>query len=177
MQSSRNEQRSICAAGDLDDSAAHQTVCSALVFSTPNPLRRHADSRAEREAPGQPPASGVVLVVSEPRLRVLRAIEGLRALYGYPPTVREIAEAVGLRSLKGTSEMLARIERAGLVERAAARRRSVVLTAEGRAVIGVETPADRVPRLLRLLARAASLLGTVAAGTPLLEEIAQELAS
>jgi repressor LexA len=76
--------------------------------------------------------------------------------HGYPPTVREIGEAVGLASPSTVHAHLANLERAGLLKRDPTKPRALELRREPKAV-----PAD-VHKL--------PLVGEVAAGGPLLAE-------
>ena len=78
--------------------------------------------------------------------------------HGYPPTVREIGEAVGLASPSTVHAHLANLERAGLIKRDPTKPRALELT--GRA--------DRVPAGSEM--HALPLLGQIAAGGPLLAE-------
>jgi repressor LexA len=79
--------------------------------------------------------------------------------HGYPPTVREIGEEVGLASPSTVHAHLANLERVGLIKRDPTKPRAIELTGHRR----VESPgAADVPRL--------PLLGRVAAGGPLLAE-------
>src|SRR5438094_6424937 len=77
--------------------------------------------------------------------------------HGYPPTVREIGEAVGLASPSTVHAHLANLERAGLLKRDPTKPRALELT--GRRAVP-PAPADEVRRL--------PLLGQIAAGGPLL---------
>jgi repressor LexA len=79
--------------------------------------------------------------------------------HGYPPTVREIGEAVGLASPSTVHAHLANLERAGLLHRDPTKPRALELT--GRAQKGLRATADahRLP-----------LVGEIAAGGPLLAE-------
>jgi repressor LexA len=83
--------------------------------------------------------------------------------HGYPPTVREIGEAVGLASPSTVHAHLANLERAGLLRRDPTKPRALELT--GREERGVTLP--KLP-----------LLGQIAAGGPLLadQNIEDELA-
>ena len=73
---------------------------------------------------------------------------------GYPPSVREIGEAVGLKSPSTVHFHLKHLEEAGVIEKGAGKGRAITLT---------EQPAleqeDRVP-----------IVGNVAAGSPILAE-------
>ena len=78
--------------------------------------------------------------------------------HGYPPTVREIGEAVGLASPSTVHAHLANLERAGLLRRDPTKPRALEL-------VGREKRDDAVAELPRL-----PLLGQIAAGGPLLAE-------
>jgi repressor LexA len=78
--------------------------------------------------------------------------------HGYPPTVREIGEAVGLASPSTVHAHLANLERGGLLKRDPTKPRAIELVGRERR----ESPAASVERL--------PLLGQIAAGGPLLAE-------
>jgi repressor LexA len=78
--------------------------------------------------------------------------------HGYPPTVREIGEAVGLASPSTVHAHLANLERAGLLKRDPTKPRAVELVGRERR----EAPAAAVEKL--------PLVGQIAAGGPLLAE-------
>jgi len=81
--------------------------------------------------------------------------------HGYPPTVREIGEAVGLASPSTVHAHLANLERAGLLKRDPTKPRALDLVGHRR-----ESRAEeREPELPKL-----PLLGQIAAGSPLLAE-------
>jgi repressor LexA len=82
--------------------------------------------------------------------------------HGYPPTVREIGEAVGLASPSTVHAHLANLERAGLLRRDPTKPRALDLIGHRRTR---EEPAAVVEELRRL-----PLLGQIAAGGPLLAE-------
>src|SRR5438105_9626810 len=79
--------------------------------------------------------------------------------HGYPPTVREIGEAVGLASPSTVHAHLANLERAGLLKRDPTKPRALELTGRDKPEAGA------VPELPKL-----PLLGQIAAGGPLLAE-------
>jgi repressor LexA len=93
--------------------------------------------------------------------------------HGYPPTVREIGEAVGLASPSTVHAHLANLERAGLLRRDPTKPRALELVgrrqerAREAAVPARDADVVRVP-----------LLGQIAAGAPLLaaENVEDELA-
>jgi repressor LexA len=80
--------------------------------------------------------------------------------HGYPPTVREIGQAVGLASPSTVHAHLANLERAGLIRRDPTKPRALELANRPRA-------ADREERSTQHML---PLLGEVAAGGPLLAE-------
>ena len=91
--------------------------------------------------------------------------------HGYPPTVREIGEAVGLASPSTVHAHLANLERAGLLKRDPSKPRALDLIGHRR-----ESRADESIREGEL--RRLPLLGQIAAGSPLLadQNIEDELA-
>jgi len=78
--------------------------------------------------------------------------------HGYPPTVREIGEAVGLASPSTVHAHLANLERAGLLRRDPTKPRALEL-------LGREKSGTEVVELPKL-----PLLGQIAAGGPLLAD-------
>jgi repressor LexA len=79
--------------------------------------------------------------------------------HGYPPTVREIGQAVGLASPSTVHAHLANLERAGLLKRDPTKPRALELTAR-------RSESERAGRA----AAALPLVGEIAAGGPLLAE-------
>ena len=71
---------------------------------------------------------------------------------GYPPSVREIGEAVGLKSPSTVHFHLKHLEEAGVIAKGAGKGRAITLTQP-------PAPEDRVP-----------IVGNVAAGSPILAE-------
>ena len=71
---------------------------------------------------------------------------------GYPPSVREIGEAVGLQSPSTVHFHLKHLEEAGVIEKCAGKGRAITLTTP-------PMPQDKVP-----------VVGNVAAGSPILAE-------
>src|SRR5947209_449087 len=78
--------------------------------------------------------------------------------HGYPPTVREIGEAVGLASPSTVHAHLANLERAGLLKRDPTKPRALELVGRERR----DAPAASIERL--------PLVGQIAAGGPLLAD-------
>src|SRR5438132_1676975 len=79
--------------------------------------------------------------------------------HGYPPTVREIGEAVGLASPSTVHAHLANLERAGLLRRDPTKPRALELTGRAKTADTVAGELTKLP-----------LLGQIAAGGPLLAE-------
>ncbi|MGY3724437.1 repressor LexA [Granulicatella balaenopterae] len=90
-----------------------------------------------------------------------RQIEVLRCIYrevsehGYPPTVREIGEAVNLSSTSTVHGHLSRLEKNGFIVRDKTKPRAIEVTQKGLNELGI-TP-DMIP-----------MLGVVTAGEPIL---------
>jgi repressor LexA len=82
--------------------------------------------------------------------------------HGYPPTVREIGEAVGLASPSTVHAHLANLERAGLIRRDPTKPRALELRRDPRPEPSRAPADDAVHRL--------PLVGEIAAGGPLLAE-------
>jgi repressor LexA len=82
--------------------------------------------------------------------------------HGYPPTVREIGEAVGLASPSTVHAHLANLERAGLLRRDPTKPRALDLIGHRREQRAEEPVAPEPQKL--------PLLGQIAAGGPLLAE-------
>ena len=81
--------------------------------------------------------------------------------HGYPPTVREIGEAVGLASPSTVHAHLANLERAGLLRRDPTKPRALELIGHRR---------EQVQPVREPEERKLPLLGQIAAGAPLLAE-------
>lgn len=84
--------------------------------------------------------------------RILEYIAGTVRDRGYPPTVREIGEAVGLTSSSSVHSQLANLERKGLLHKDPTKPRAIGLSDESTKPEGVVIP----------------LLGRIAAGAPVL---------
>jgi repressor LexA len=84
--------------------------------------------------------------------------------HGYPPTVREIGEEVGLASPSTVHAHLANLERAGLLKRDPTKPRALELIGRDRSVPAAVAPVESLD------AARLPLLGDIAAGAPLLAE-------
>jgi repressor LexA len=96
-------------------------------------------------------------VLTERQRQILDFLTKYVDAHGYPPTVREIGEAVGLASPSTVHAHLANLERAGLLRRDPTKPRAIELHREPK-----PEPVSDVHKL--------PLVGEVAAGGPLLAE-------
>jgi repressor LexA len=99
--------------------------------------------------------------------QILEVVDAHLARHGYPPTVREIGEAVGLTSSSTVHAHLANLERLGLLRRDPTKPRAL-------GVIGREAPVPARAVAEQPGVRVLPLLGRIAAGAPLLAEQAVE---
>jgi repressor LexA len=97
--------------------------------------------------------------VTERQRAILEYLHEYVDEHGYPPTVREIGEAVGLRSPSTVHAHLAQLERAGVLRRDPTKPRAIELTDRRRPGQPAEVEMRRLP-----------LVGQIAAGGPLLAE-------
>lgn len=109
-----------------------------------------------------------------PRQRdILAVIRSTVEERGYPPSVREIGEAVGLTSPSSVAHQLGVLERKGLLRRDANRPRALVVADESAPATGtiadVTGAGDAMPA-----AAYVPVLGRIAAGGPILAEEAVE---
>jgi repressor LexA len=87
--------------------------------------------------------------------------------HGYPPTVREIGEAVGLASPSTVHAHLANLERAGLIKRDPSKPRALELVGRENRVVSHQAQAQLLPAAG---VHTLPLVGEIAAGGPLLAE-------
>ena len=97
------------------------------------------------------------------KTRILQAIaEGSRRS-GTPPTVREIADLVGLAAPSAVHHHLETLEREGLIQRDSGLSRSVRLTARGRSLLELDDAVETTN--LPMAARELVVLGHLGHGT------------
>lgn len=130
------------------------------------------------------PQHGSAKPLSPRQRQILEAIQASSERHGYPPTMREIGDAVGLKSLSSVTHQLTQLEKLGYVRRDPRLPRAIEvlipLGADGKAK---QTPALRAlpalaPSSIEALAAAADengpalvpLVGRIAAGGPILAE-------
>ena len=93
--------------------------------------------------------------------RIYDFIQAFAAQHGYPPSVREIGAAVGLKSPSTVHFHLKGLEEAGMIVKAEGKTRAITLAAPAGRAVGEEMDprANRIP-----------VVGNVAAGSPILAE-------
>lgn len=98
--------------------------------------------------------------LTDRQTRILEVIREAVATRGYPPSVREIGEAVGLRSPSSVHSQLATLERGGYLRKDPSRPRAIEVHFDP------DTELSMPPAATKLV----PLLGEIAAGSPLLAE-------
>ena len=92
--------------------------------------------------------------LSDRQRQILRCIYDHHLKHGFPPTIREIGEAVGMTSTSVINYNLTRLVQYGLLARRSDISRSVTLQPEGYQVLGESLPeSDEVRRLRAQLAK------------------------
>jgi repressor LexA len=91
------------------------------------------------------------------QLAILRFIHERVSQKGYPPTVREICEAVQLSSTSTVHGHLTRLEKKGYLQKDPTKPRAIELTPTGLELIGIRKHQRQIP-----------VIGTVTAGSPIL---------
>ncbi|WP_372472156.1 transcriptional repressor LexA [Jidongwangia harbinensis] len=138
-------------------------------------IRRRTPSRAKGEAPQLRAVTAVSqfpeTVTADLTARQRRILEFIRdwvERYGYPPSVREIGEAVGLVSPSSVAYQLKALETKGFLRRDPNRPRAVDVRSPS------EMVDDETLRSARPTPAYVPLLGRIAAGGPILAEQAVE---
>lgn len=102
---------------------------------------------------------------AERKRKILDFIAATLRARGYPPSVREIALAVGLASTSAVHHHLQALEREGFLERGAAQSRAIRLTPHAALHLGLST--ELVPQAEAQEAHVLPILGEIAAGGPI----------
>jgi repressor LexA len=119
---------------------------------------------------GPPDATGLT-----PRQRkVLEVIKESVERRGYPPTVREIGEAVGLTSTSSVSHQLAMLQKKGFLRRDPSRPRAVDVRLPGETAAANVTQDEAAERAAHPTPAYVPVIGRIAAGGPVLAEQAVE---
>jgi repressor LexA len=109
---------------------------------------------------------------AERKRRILEFVAATLREHGYPPSVREIAEAVGLASTSAVHHHLRVLEREGYLERGASQSRALRLTPTAAIMLGLAS--ELVPQSIAAEAHVLPIVGEIAAGGPI--EAYQEVA-
>ncbi len=111
------------------------------------------------------------------QLEVLRFIASEIEERGYPPTIREIGEALDIASTNGVNDHLKALEKKGYLQRDPVKSRALIATSAAREALGLDRRIDNVVSLAaRRDGRGAGrlvevpILGRVAAGQPILAQ-------
>jgi repressor LexA len=115
--------------------------------------------------------------LTDRQLEVLQFVARQIEECGYPPTIREIGEALDIRSTNGVNDHLKALERKGYLTRDPVKSRALIPTPAAREALGGgdEQPSNVVP-ITRGGARAGArmveipIIGRVAAGQPILAQ-------
>jgi repressor LexA len=115
--------------------------------------------------------------LTDRQLQVLRFIAKEIEERGYPPTIREIGEALDIASTNGVNDHLKALERKGYLQRDPVKSRALIPTAHARRALGSDPSDDNVVSLAsRREARSSGrlveipIIGRVAAGQPILAQ-------
>ncbi len=105
--------------------------------------------------------------LSDKQLAILEVIQNAIARNGYPPSMREIGDAVGLKSLSSVTHQLNQLELSGYLRRDPGKTRAMEVLIDLPGATG-ENPADAAPALGD--AALVPLVGRIAAGVPITAE-------
>jgi repressor LexA len=114
--------------------------------------------------------------LTERQLEVLRFIARQIDDAGYPPTIREIGEALDIRSTNGVNDHLKALERKGYLSRDPVKSRALIPTDAARSVLGEAARPANVVSISKGTARTGArlvevpIVGRVAAGQPILAQ-------
>ena len=131
------------------------------------PKKSEADRRAEQAGGRKQP--------TERQRRILEVIQNSKSLRGYPPSIREIADAVGLQSTSSVSYHLNQLEQAGYLRREDKKPRAVDVRQyekKDKKSPGRKTSTPPTSRTEENLPSATyvPVVGQIAAGNPILAE-------
>ena len=101
--------------------------------------------------------------LSEREQRILEYMREYVAKWGYPPTVRDVAGALGIKSTSTVHKSIAALEKAGAIKKQAGKRRALdIVGSEPAKGLSAADERDDVVDL--------PVVGRIAAGTPILAE-------
>lgn len=116
--------------------------------------------------------------LTERQLEVLQFIARQIEDAGYPPTIREIGEALDIRSTNGVNDHLKALERKGYLTRDPVKSRALIPTSQARDALGEGPPPARASNVIPFARGAKAggrlvevpIVGKVAAGQPILAQ-------
>jgi repressor LexA len=116
--------------------------------------------------------------LTDRQLEVLRFIATEIEERGYPPTIREIGEALEIASTNGVNDHLKALEKKGFLQRDPVKSRALIPTSAARDVLGLDERGKVVSLAARREAKVSAsartiqipIIGRVAAGQPILAE-------
>ncbi len=123
----------------------------------------HEADEAKQEVPALPEQAAAADELSDRQLRVLDAIREWMREHGYPPSVREIGDAVGLTSTSSVAYQLRVLERKGYLRRDPHRPRTVGVLVTDAEDENTGLSAQANPAFV-------PVVGRIAAGGPILAE-------
>ncbi|WP_221585650.1 transcriptional repressor LexA [Microbacterium sp. G2-8] len=106
--------------------------------------------------------------LSEKQLAILEVIQQSIQVNGYPPSMREIGDAVGLKSLSSVTHQLGQLELSGYLRRDPGKTRAMEVLIDLPGTSATENPADIAPAVGD--AAMVPLVGQIAAGVPITAE-------
>ncbi|HET9594994.1 MAG TPA: transcriptional repressor LexA [Anaeromyxobacteraceae bacterium] len=120
----------------------------------------------------------MAIALTDRQLEVLRFIATEIEERGYPPTIREIGEALDIASTNGVNDHLKALEKKGFLQRDPVKSRALIPTSAARDVLGLDERGKVVSLAARREAKASAagrtvqipIIGRVAAGQPILAE-------
>ena len=116
--------------------------------------------------------------LTDRQLEVLRFIAREIEERGYPPTIREIGEALDIRSTNGVNDHLKALERKGYLTRDPVKSRALIPTSSARELLGGDQATAKASNVLRFPGGPkpgsrlveVPIIGRVAAGQPILAQ-------
>jgi repressor LexA len=102
---------------------------------------------------------------AERKRKILDVIAATIRARGYPPSVREIAKAVGLASTSAVHHHLQSLEKEGYLDRGAAQSRAIRLTPTAALRLGLA--GELIPQSMPTETYALPIIGEIAAGGPI----------
>ncbi|MER7889739.1 transcriptional repressor LexA [Micromonospora sp. NPDC094482] len=159
-----------------EDRASRPKHPQQIAEAGPPATRRRSAARSRTGQPTVRPVTPVVSAFPDPasvdltarQRRILEFIRTWVERHGYPPSVREIGEAVGLVSPSSVAYQLKELEKKGFLRRDPNRPRAVDVRAPSDIVD------DELTRAQRPAPAYVPMLGRIAAGGPILAEQAVE---